>query len=162
MVAVAITDILNQWNQIGVFSYVIPFLLMFAVTFAILQKSKVFESDNDKNKGLLAIISISVSMLALQFDIVPFFFATIFPRFGVGLSVFLVIIIFMGLFSPLQTDKKYFGWTGIIVGGSVIIWSLISWNDWVYYGGFSWWISQYLWSIVILGGIIFVIRAAIK
>ena len=36
-----ITEILNIWNDLGVFSYVIPFLLIFAIIYAILEKSKI-------------------------------------------------------------------------------------------------------------------------
>ena len=113
--AVTVTDILNQWNQIGVFSYVIPFLLIFAVIFAILQKTKILTGEHE-NKGLLAIISIAVSLLALQFDMVSIFFAVIFPRFGIGLSIFLVLLILLGFFydgtgfvaATLSDDRGHF------------------------------------------------------
>ena len=38
---VSITDVLNTWADLGVFSYVIPFLLIFAVVYAILEKTKI-------------------------------------------------------------------------------------------------------------------------
>ena len=109
--AVTVTDILNQWDQIGVFSYVIPFLLMFAVIFAILQKTKILTGSDQENKGLLAIISISISLLALQFDLVPAFFGIIFPHFGVGLSIFLVLLILLGFFydGSKITNEEIFG-----------------------------------------------------
>jgi len=157
--AVTVTDVLNQWNQIGVFSYVIPFLLMFAVIFAILQKTKILTGDSE-NKGLLAIISIAISLLALQFDIVSIFFATIFPRFGVGLSIFLVLLILLGFFYD-GTDKgkgmNGLRWIGILTGVGVVIWTLVSWDDWLGFGGFSWWIQEYFWSLVILAGLIGII-----
>ena len=35
-----ITDVLNVWSEMGIFSYVIPFLLIFAIVYAILDKTK--------------------------------------------------------------------------------------------------------------------------
>ena len=43
----AIGNMLFQWEQAGVFSYVLPFLLIFAVVFGILSKTGVF-----KEKGI--------------------------------------------------------------------------------------------------------------
>ena len=161
--AVTVTDILNQWDQIGVFSYVIPFLLMFAVIFAILQKTKILTGSDQENKGLLAIISISISLLALQFDLVPAFFGIIFPHFGVGLSIFLVLLILLGFFYDGSGDKGLHGlrWIGILTGIGVVLWTLASWDDWIGYGGFSFWFQDYFWSLVILGGLIGIIYWAI-
>ena len=95
-----ITDILNIWNDIGVFSYVIPFLLIFAVISAILDKSKILGD----NRMIESIVAASIGLLSLQFDFVSEFFAVIFPRFGIGISVFIVLLIMIGFFFP--EDRK--------------------------------------------------------
>ena len=92
--AMTITDVLNSWNDIGVFSYVIPFLLIFAVVYAILQKSGVLGD----NKTIDAIVAAAIGLLSLQLDFVATFFAVIFPRFGIGIAIFLVALIFIGFF----------------------------------------------------------------
>lgn len=165
-----ITDVLNQWNQIGVFSYVIPFLLMFALTYAILIKTHILgrtksKTDNNgkityeyegENKALMSIISIAVSLLALQFDFVSTFYAQIFPRFGMGLAILLVVVIFLAFFGA-NLDGGSFKWIGYVLAGGVIIWALYNWEYWGGYWGSGfgmWWIEEYFWSIVILGGII--------
>jgi hypothetical protein len=56
-----ITEVLNIWNDIGVFSYVIPFLLIFAVVFAIMDKTKMFSSQGKDNRGIIAFFCYSVS-----------------------------------------------------------------------------------------------------
>ena len=149
--ATTITDVLNTWNEIGVFSYVIPFLLIFAVVFAILRKTKILGDDND---GILAIISVALGLLSLQFDFVSEFYAIIFPRFGIGLSLFLVLIIFLGFFTPADDkDKGKHSWIGYVVGIGAVIWALDSWGDWVGFG-FGGWFSENFWAIVILLAII--------
>ena len=73
-----VTEVLNIWNDIGVFSYVIPFLLIFAVVFAIMDKTKMFSSQGKDNRGIIALIAVSISLLSLQFDFVSEFF-NLFP-----------------------------------------------------------------------------------
>jgi len=148
-----ITEVLNIWNDMGVFSYVIPFLLIFAVVFAILKKTNILGKDND---AILAIISVAMGLLSLQFDFVSEFFAIVFPRFGIGLSLFLVLLIFVGFFtSPDGKDlSKKMGWMGLVIGIGTVIWALSEWDEWNNYGGFGGWFSENIWAILILGAVI--------
>jgi hypothetical protein len=160
--ATTITDVLNTWNNIGVFSYVIPFLLIFAVVFAILKKTKILSDKDEENNGILAIIAVAIGLLALQFDMVSNFFAVIFPRFGVGLSIFLVAIIFIGFFIPLGGNEERGSWIGYVIGIGVIIWALSAWDDWTGDIGFGGWFSENFWALVVIGIIIAVIAITIK
>jgi hypothetical protein len=160
----SITEVLNIWNEMGVFSYVIPFLLIFAVVYAILSKTKLLTTGGEENRWILAIISVSVGLLSLQFDFVSEFFAVVFPRFGIGLSLFLVIIIILGFFSVDESGKpgrsiQVFGW---IIGVGVFIWALSSWDQWSGQVGFGGWFVQNVWALLILGGVIAVIILAAR
>jgi hypothetical protein len=161
-----ITEVLNIWNDMGVFSYMIPFLLIFAVVFAILDKTKLLSGsgDGNENKWILAIISVSVGLLSLQFDFVSEFFAVIFPRFGVGLSIFLVLIIMLGFFIPMNEakDGNKGQWIGWVVGIGVAIWSLSSWDQWSGASGFGGWFVNNVWAIIILGALIAIIAWTAK
>ena len=42
-------EFISSFQDAGVFDIVLPFLLVFAIVFAILEKSKVFGTDADKN-----------------------------------------------------------------------------------------------------------------
>jgi len=155
-----VTEVLNIWNDIGVFSYVIPFLLIFAVVFAIMDKTKMFSSKGKDNRGIIALIAVSISLLSLQFDFVSEFFAIVFPRFGVGLSLFLVVLIFLGFFFPEGEDGVWshkVAWVGWVVGIGVFIWALASWDQWSSYSGFGGWFVENVWALIILGVIIAVI-----
>jgi len=154
-----VTDVLNQWDTMGVFNYVIPFLLIFAVVFAILDKTKMLTGADSDNKAIISIIAIAVGLLSLQFDYVSEFYKIIFPTFGVGLSIFLVLIIFLGFFFP-ENGGDWTGkvsWIGWVIGIGVVLWGLSTWDQWTGYGGFGGWFAQNIWSVVILGAIIGVI-----
>lgn len=162
-----ITDVLNIWNEMGVFSYAIPFLLIFAVVFAILDRTKMLsgKAGQDENRGIIAIIAVSMSLLSLQFDFVSEFFAVIFPRFGVGLSLFLVVLIFLGFFYPSDANGKFgkeVAWIGWVVGVGVFIWALSAWDEWGSYYGFGGWFAENVWAIIVLGIIVAVVLTAMK
>jgi len=110
----AIGNVLNVWGQAGVFSYAIPFLLIFALLFGILSRMNLFK----ENKAINGIIALAVALMALQFPFVPLFFAEVFPALGVGLAVMLVILILTGLF----IDPKKKGWMmGLSIVSMVVV-----------------------------------------
>jgi len=155
-----ITEVLNIWNEIGVFSYVIPFLLIFAVVFAILDKTKMLSGKDNENRGIIAIIAVAIGLLSLQFDFVSEFFAVVFPRFGVGLALFLVIIIFLGFFYPESGKDGWSGkvaWVGWTVGIGVFIWALSSWDQWSSQAAFGGWFVDNVWALIILGILVAII-----
>jgi len=151
-----VTDVLNIWNDLGVFSYVIPFLLIFAVVFAVLDKSKVL----GENKTIESIVAASIGLLALQFDFVSEFFAVIFPRFGIGISIFIVGLIMLGFFYPSDKNGKFGGkvaWIGWTVAIGVILWSLSAWDQWSGSSGFGGWFVDNIWSIIVLAILVTII-----
>jgi hypothetical protein len=152
--AFTITDALNSWNEFGVFSYVIPFLLIFAVVYAVLDKTKLLSGkDDDGNKGIIIIIAIAIALLAIQFDMVSNFFAIIFPRFGIGISIFICFIIFIGFFLPSAKEGEGLKheWVGWVIGAGVIVWAISSWGEWNATTGVGGWFSEYIWSFIVLG-----------
>jgi len=127
-----IGGVLMAWADAGVFAYVLPFLMIFAVVFGILSKSEILGD----NKGVLATISLTVGLLALQFGYVRDFFATIFPYTGMGIAVLLIAFIFMGLIG--KEGKLQWVWFGIgaIIFLVVLMASVDSFGNW-FGGGFQ-------------------------
>ena len=113
-----IGSMLSSWDAAGIFTYLLPFLLIFAIVYAVLTNIDVFKG----NKAVNAVIALAVSLLALQFQIVPIFFSEIFPRMGVALSVMLVIIILGGLFiDPRNPQNKWIKWVIGIITAIILI-----------------------------------------
>ncbi|MFA5953669.1 MAG: hypothetical protein WC812_03685 [Candidatus Pacearchaeota archaeon] len=155
----AIGNLFFQWQQAGVFSYVLPFLLIFALVFGILSTINIFGTNS---KGISAIIAVAVGLMALQFDFVPTFFAEIFPRLGVGLAIILGFIILFGLFAWTKQGNEtamarwFRGMMIVVVLATVVIVVLSSLgNSYSWYGGnnaWSW--VRYNWPTV-LGVVLF-------
>ena len=133
-----ITKVLNEWADAGVFAYLLQFLFIFAVIFGILSKTKVL----GENKGVQATIALAVGLLALQFDYVSNFFATIFPYAGIGIAVLLVALILMGL---LTDNKNTFKWVFFGIGALIFIVVLLySLSDFSWLGGYGSYFSREL------------------
>jgi len=105
-----IGNVLAQWEQMGVFTYMLPFLVIFSLVFAILTRLQIFK----ENRTINGIIALAVGLMALQFDFVPRFFSEVFPRMGVALSIILVFLVLAGMF----IDPENKGW---MVGLMVIV-----------------------------------------
>lgn len=151
--ALPIGVVLQQWADLGIFFYVLPFLLIFSLVFAILQKVNIMGGDSNQNRGVNAIISLSVALLSLQFDSVPIFFQVIFPKIGIGLSIILAAIILMGVFVDFNKSRgmaKLFLTIGGVVG-IIILLSTIS--DYSWWNGSFWYANM---SAIVAGVIIFI------
>ena len=110
--------LLVTWEQAGIFSFVLPFLLIFAMVFGILTKINLF----GENRSINAILALTVGLLSLQFSAVPFFFSEIFPRVGIGLSIILIVLIFTSMFSnPEDKWQMYIIWAVSVIIVIVIL-----------------------------------------
>ena len=115
MVFGSIGDIFFQWEYLGVFDFILPFLLVFAIVFGILNSTKVL----GHNKGIMTILAVVIGLMSLRYQ---FFFSTflseLFPRLGIGLAILLAVLIMVGLFIN-ENEQKYWGY-GLAALGAVI------------------------------------------
>ena len=153
-------NIFAQWQALGVFSYILPFLLIFALIFVILSNIKIFKD----NKGVNVVIALSVSLMSLQFDFVSRFFAEIFPNFGIALAVILVFVIIGGLFFDPESSifKWFFAILGLVVGAIVVFkaFSAYSWYSGSYFWSANW--HSILLVVIVVGAIIAIIAGSSK
>ena len=141
-----IGDILQNFSDLGIFSYVLPFLIVFALVFGILSATKMF----GESRGVNTVISVAVGLMSLVGGYVPSFFQVIFPYAGVGMSILLVMLILMGLF--VSGNER--GWfiaffvIGALVALIVVLSALSSYR---WFGG-DWW-GEY-WPAIITASVI--------
>jgi len=112
----SVADILIQWEYMGFFDFVLPFLLIFAVVFGILTQMKVFGD----SKGVHVIIAFILGMLSIRAEFFRAFLSEMAPRLGVGLTVLLATLILIGLFTPKGAHKTIL-WILFGVGAVILI-----------------------------------------
>ncbi|OYT36758.1 hypothetical protein B6U91_00405 [Candidatus Pacearchaeota archaeon ex4484_71] len=154
----AIGNLLFQWEQAGVFSYILPFLVIFALVFGILSTMNLFGN----NRAINAIISLSTALLSLQFNFVPVFFAEIFPKMGIILAIIVVVFILLGLFVKDDDGNLpgSFKTIMVVVIGIMVVWAVISsLGNFGWYVGYGWWYGLQYWlptiivTVLIIGAI---------
>ncbi|MEI6731162.1 MAG: hypothetical protein WCK90_00625 [archaeon] len=155
--AIDIGTILSQWESVGVFSYVLPFLLIFAVVFGILTTTNIL----GKEKPVHVIVALVIGLMALQLNFVQLFFREVFPRLGIGISVLLVLMILAGLFIP-DDERRYWGWgLGAV---AVVIFIVIITQSFDAAGWYSTYLGSdsigYLVGAVLLIGIVIAVAAS--
>lgn len=148
-----IGNLLNYWEQLGLFSYMLPFLLIFALIFGILTQINLFKD----NKTINGIIALAVGLMALQFPMVPRFFSEVFPRLGIGLAVILIILILVGMFS--DPSKKWLMITFMVIGFIVAVVVLVNTAGMVGLSTGYWWRAN--WSTILFIGLFLVALAVI-
>lgn len=130
--------LLNQLDQLGFFRYILPFLLIFALVYALAARIEIFKG----NKGAAILIAAAIGLLVLQLNYVPDFFQNVFPKFGIGLSILLIGLLLAGAFVPEESGKKtIFGWIFFTIGAIIfIVVTILAFSDMSYQN--SWW-TQY-------------------
>jgi hypothetical protein len=140
----AIGNMFEVWHQMGFFSYIIPFLLIFAFMFGILLKLNLFKD----NKVINAIISLAVGLIAIQVPIVSKFFSVIFPNLGIALAIILVIMIVAGLFLKDEANRdKWINYILLGIAGVIIIVVLVNTAGALNWSASQWWLDN--WSMIV-------------
>jgi len=142
-------NLFSQWEAAGIFTYALPFLLIFSLVFGLLSKMNIFSTSKDPNKdsskGINVMIALAVAFMSLQFNIVSMFFSEIFPRFGIALSIVLVILVLGGIFMPTNKDSNW-----LMVALAVIVFIIIGTVVYNSLGVFGWGVGgpsiSYFWN----------------
>ncbi len=148
--AFTIADILNQWQSLGIFEFLLPFLLIFALVYGVLTATNIFGGQ----KGIDIIIAVVVGFMALQLDFVSLFFQDLFPRLAVGIVILLTLFILAGMFIP--DDEKRFWFWGFGAIAFVIFLVVVgkSLDQFSYIGSLDQYIGYIVGAVLIIGLII--------
>jgi len=102
---VALADIIELWKAQGVFEFYLPFVLMFAIFYGLLSKSKIF-GDEDKERRVRN-INVVISIVAALFVMVSpvgvsltVFFGTFFTQTMVVLTTMLAFMLILYMVIP--------------------------------------------------------------
>ena len=118
-------DTIKLLKETGVYEYVLPFLLVFAIMFALLEKTKVLGDDKTNINGLIAFV-VGLVLIAQQ-GIVE-----IINRFLPRVSLILVVILMALVVIATIAGKKFEGFQGpwfgllILIGLAAVIYSAVA------------------------------------
>jgi hypothetical protein len=150
---------LQQWQSIGIFDVLIPFMLIFAIIYAILQKTGIL----GRRPGIDAIVSMAISFLAILNPFVTQAMRVILENTVIAILIVVALMLLLGLVWGSKHPKL---WTlvGGIIGIVVFVWILGRVADYyqIYSPGtiiFSsmWWENNLPWIIPIIVIVIFAI-----
>ena len=115
-------------------NYILPFVLVFTVVFAILQKSKIL---GDGKKQIDSLVALVIGLIVISFRNAVGIINSLLPFFAVAMVIILVFLLLMAMvFSDLakglEIDKKVKWTITILAGISVIVASLVITGAWDY------------------------------
>src|SRR3989344_7253469 len=152
----AVQDILYQLQSSGLYEIALPFLLVFTITFAILEKTNIFGQDKSKINAVVAIV---LGLLIInQFEIVDRLNLFL-PKISLFIVVAVMFLILLGVFGARVEN----GFSGVLLGLAavaslvVVYWALTPYVGLDYYGPS--WLESWLYDNA--GTLLFLIIAGI-
>lgn len=91
-------NFVGQLQQIGVYDVILPFLLVFTIVFAVLQKVKIFGD----TKNINLIVALIIGFLFLQNNYLIFVLQRFLPNVSLFLIIFLMFLLAIGIFTGQQ------------------------------------------------------------
>jgi len=105
-------DLFMQLQGSGFYEFLLPFLLVFAVIFGILQKSNLFGSGQ---KGINAVVAIVLGLLITsQFEVVRNL-TTFLPRMSYFIIIAMMVLIFIALFAGGEIQIHGFALAVVVI-----------------------------------------------
>jgi len=114
-------QVIATWQEIGIYGVLLPFLLIFAISFALLEKIRIF---GDK-RNINMIVSLVLGLLFLQNIFLVEQIQFILPKVGFSLLLFVLLLLLVGVFTgeTKQASGKW-TWLAFVVAIIFLVWSL--------------------------------------
>ena len=133
MAAFDLQTLIGYWQDFGVFSVALPFLLIFTVVFAVLQNAKIFGDD----KKVHAIIALVIGLISVTNEFVMAKINAFLPNVSLLIVIILMFLLLVGALSGSLASIT--GKWAMGIAGVFVLWALIA--DFVgpSVGLSSWW-----------------------
>jgi hypothetical protein len=126
-------------DQVGGFDILLPFILVFTLIFAVLQKIHLF---GKKSKNINAVVAFVMALFFLNNTYLIFILQKFLPNVAIILVVFLMFLLLMGIFAGENTfGNTMMGWAFIASFLAVVfaLFSDVFAPNYGPYGGLSGW-----------------------
>ena len=123
------------FESVGGFDIILPFLLIFALVFALMEKVQLF---GDKRRNIHVIVALVAGFLVVSQPNLVYLIQGFIPRVAMFILVVLMGLLVMGMFG--LKGEKFTGWplgVAVVVAIIAIIWSLSAATSayyWPFYG----------------------------
>lgn len=121
MAAFDLQTLIGYWQDLGVFSVALPFLLIFTVVFAVLQKAHIFGDD----KKVHAIIALVVGLISVTNEFVMAKINAFLPNVSLLIVIILMFLLLLGSLAPGAVATIAGGWA-MGIAGVFVLWALIA------------------------------------
>ncbi len=105
-------ELLSTFDQVGGFDVVLPFILVFTLVFAVLQKIHLF---GEGKKNINAIVALVISIFFLNNTYLIVVLQRFLPNVSIFLVIFLMFLLLLGIFTGGR------GFSNIAMGVAVIV-----------------------------------------
>ena len=150
----------SWFEGVGGFDIILPFLLVFTLIFALMEKVKLF-GDSKKNVHVIVAL-VAAAFVVAQPDIV-FLIQGFIPRVSMFILVILMGLLIIGMFG--LKGEKFSGWplgVAVLIAIVAIIWSLSAATSIYYWPFFDILTSQDIAWLIAIGVFILVIWLIVK
>jgi len=138
--------------------FIYPFLLIFTLIFAVLQKSKILGEDK---RQIDALVALSIALISIAFTGTTGIIISLMPFLAVSLVILLVFMILYGFVGSvgeegLKLSKGVKTGLGILAAIAVVIAVLVSTGQWekLYYSLFFNYGNNLLTNVILIGLVI--------
>ena len=123
-------NMIDRFAEIGGYDVILPFLLVFAVTFAILQKIGLF-GDEKKGRNVNLIVSLIFAFFLVSSTTAVEIIQGFLPRVSLIVIVLLMLLLVIGIFTKSSTWSSPALGIGVFVAIIAILWAIgasAGWN----------------------------------
>ncbi len=162
-------DIFYSLEDMGVYEFLLPFLLVFVVVFAILEKTFIFgktgqEGSYKPKTNINVVVSLIIGLLFLNTDL-SYMMNSYLSRMSYVVVIGVMFMLVAAMFTSGSEFNGFPMWAGIIISLAAVIWSLSSGG---FGGAIPYWyfisdsFVSLLFLLAILGGIVYLVAFAGK
>ncbi len=119
--AFTLFKLLSDWENIGFFHVALPFLLVFTLVFAVLQKTKILGTGS---KNFNAIVAFIIGALAVRNQDIVFLIQRFLPNVSMFVVISLMFLLLVGIFGGSEFSGFTGGW---LLAAAIISFIFVGW-----------------------------------
>lgn len=152
------SDMARLFEGMGIYEVLLPFLLVFTIVFAFLEKVHIFGEDNKKqNKKFHLVIALVMGLLLVQMESFVNMINLALPKISVVIIAILMFFIMISMFTGDDPSKFFTGdGKGALMGIFIACIAVVGWAFWSSYTGSNmpqWlgWVWDHIAVIIVIG-----------